>query len=438
MPQDQLNFNSEGTESNGNQQEINQFNSFPLYPSVPSLSFFPISNFPQQIHPPNDSLGLFNDSPGVNSVTESNTSLQLNFSQNLNVEKGKNPFLHNDPQDQKLREIETEDVQTAADPFDVSEKYTFQSQFDLNGMKSYSQPLATSSFPELTNNQSYPYMFDYSVMNNEGVFNYPNIPQNPYPPWFSNQSIQNQMGDSISPSLSPNPFEIHENHLHRNPSQLKTTELNDVTTHINNNNHFSRSNENEGEELNDPSNRFYIEDEPIPIQRKSYKGENRCLLPNPMVVRFNHGDSSDESVEGIVSVFLVDKNGVELPEKQKEMYIVRKEKGTIKDMTIPLKNGKAKLSLKLNTISDGQSWRLMFKIEYKLIKLGKIQECIEKVVSKQFVVHSKTKNDNRGQSRGKKRETVVQDAGETEEEFAHINTKVRTRSMSKKENDDPS
>lgn len=63
------------------------------------------------------------------------------------------------------------------------------------------------------------------------------------------------------------------------------------------------------------SNRFSLHQEPNEIQRKSYKNENRCLLPNPLVVCLKDRDSRrlPRIIEGNASVKLVSSEGTELP-----------------------------------------------------------------------------------------------------------------------------
>eukprot|EP01118_Nematostelium_gracile_P018867 TRINITY_DN8537_c0_g1_i1.p1 TRINITY_DN8537_c0_g1~~TRINITY_DN8537_c0_g1_i1.p1 ORF type:complete len:283 (+),score=41.45 TRINITY_DN8537_c0_g1_i1:121-969(+) len=71
------------------------------------------------------------------------------------------------------------------------------------------------------------------------------------------------------------------------------------------------------------TNRFILVQQPNEIQRKSYKKENRCLLPNPLIIcvkESGNGKKLPQILDGVVSLKLVNNDGSELPpHKQKRI-----------------------------------------------------------------------------------------------------------------------
>jgi len=133
---------------------------------------------------------------------------------------------------------------------------------------------------------------------------------------------------------------------------------------------------------------FMLLEQPNEVQRKSYKNENRCLLPNPLTIcqkEFLPEDKRGQvPVDGSVTVSLVDQDGEELgPNKAHMLDSI--ERST----TQPLdENLSAQFSLKIMETSEGNMVRLLFTVRYRLKSLG---QCEEKILSRPFVVYSNRK-----------------------------------------------
>jgi len=131
-----------------------------------------------------------------------------------------------------------------------------------------------------------------------------------------------------------------------------------------------------------------ILEQPNEIQRKSYKNENRCLLPNPITIcqkEFIPDDKRGQlPMDGTVTVSLVDQDGEDLPTTKANM-LDSIERST----TQPLdENFTAQFSLKVLETSEGNMVRLLFTVNYRLKNLG---QCQEKILSRPFVVYSNRK-----------------------------------------------
>jgi len=133
---------------------------------------------------------------------------------------------------------------------------------------------------------------------------------------------------------------------------------------------------------------FMILEQPNEIQRKSYKNENRCLLPNPITIcqkEFLPEDKRGQvPVEGSVTVSLVDQDGEDLPTNKVNM-LDSIERSTNQPLD---ENLTAQFSLKVLETSEGNTVRLMFMVNYRLKNLG---QCQEKILSRPFVVYSNRK-----------------------------------------------
>jgi len=133
---------------------------------------------------------------------------------------------------------------------------------------------------------------------------------------------------------------------------------------------------------------FMLLEQPNEVQRKSYKNENRCLLPNPLTIcqkEFLPEDKRGQvPMEGTCSVTLVDQDGEDLPPTKAHM-LDSIERST----TQPLdENLTAQFSLKIMETSEGNMVRLLFTVRYRLKNLG---QCEEKILSRPFVVYSNRK-----------------------------------------------
>eukprot|EP00027_Filamoeba_sp_ATCC50430_P004686 CAMPEP_0168564424 /NCGR_PEP_ID=MMETSP0413-20121227/13242_1 /TAXON_ID=136452 /ORGANISM="Filamoeba nolandi, Strain NC-AS-23-1" /LENGTH=354 /DNA_ID=CAMNT_0008596103 /DNA_START=304 /DNA_END=1368 /DNA_ORIENTATION=+ len=167
----------------------------------------------------------------------------------------------------------------------------------------------------------------------------------------------------------------------------------------------SNNNNNARTTVNSPTSRFVLVEEPNQIQRKSYKNENRCLLPNPITIcprelKFGADlvgkpnsspfPKAKKIVEGTVSVKLVDRDGNELPENK--AHILESIEGGLIQLLDD--NGSANFSLKVLDTSEGDWWRLVFLISYR--EEGNSSFICEKIYSRQFIVNSNKKKHANG------------------------------------------
>lgn len=147
-------------------------------------------------------------------------------------------------------------------------------------------------------------------------------------------------------------------------------------------------------------NFFTLLEQPNETQRKSYKNENRCLLPNPLTIcpREYPGDEQKRAqiIDGTVSVQLVDQDGSELPASKASIL-----DSVEKSLTQPLDdNLSAQFSLKVTETSERNPWRLvaflcmtefcrlLFTVNYRVKNLGTVEE---KILSRPFIVASNIK-----------------------------------------------
>lgn len=135
--------------------------------------------------------------------------------------------------------------------------------------------------------------------------------------------------------------------------------------------------------------RFTLLEDLYPIQRKSYKKENRCLLPNPITIALKEakdGEDLPPVLDGTVTVKLVDRDGRDLP-PQKGHVLQSIEGGLVHALN---KKKRARFSLKVLETSEGNLFRLMFSVSYR-IKGGGNHEDI--IFSDAFSVKSKKKKE---------------------------------------------
>ncbi|KAH3761020.1 hypothetical protein Pelo_7181 [Pelomyxa schiedti] len=104
--------------------------------------------------------------------------------------------------------------------------------------------------------------------------------------------------------------------------------------------------------------RFRIIQEPYDIQRKSYKNENRYILPNPIIVAW--AGSTEDTVTGTVEVYLATETGEEMsPEWQEILDTPAKCKPLDEDK-------RASFALRMLATSGDLKFRLLFKVKYNL------------------------------------------------------------------------
>jgi len=140
------------------------------------------------------------------------------------------------------------------------------------------------------------------------------------------------------------------------------------------------------------TNRFILIEQPNDIQRKSYKKENRCLLPNPLIICMKEltEDQKKEPpivLDGVVSLKLVNNDGSELP-PHKSNALESIEGG----LTHPLGDDYTTcFSVKVLQTSEGNLFRLIFNVSYRLKGQGRMEE---QIISRPFAVYSNKHNRN--------------------------------------------
>ncbi len=128
---------------------------------------------------------------------------------------------------------------------------------------------------------------------------------------------------------------------------------------------------------------FKLLEQPHEKQRKSYKNENRYLLPNPLVITFVR--SNAEKVQGTASVRLAHENGSILDESKTEILEGIRTKNLDSDK-------KCQFSLKILSTSEGSKFSLCFDIKYSI----GTQYYEETVYSRPFKVTSNKKKSYGG------------------------------------------
>eukprot|EP01117_Protostelium_nocturnum_P018158 TRINITY_DN752_c0_g1_i1.p1 TRINITY_DN752_c0_g1~~TRINITY_DN752_c0_g1_i1.p1 ORF type:complete len:487 (-),score=193.92 TRINITY_DN752_c0_g1_i1:196-1656(-) len=226
-------------------------------------------------------------------------------------------------------------------------------------------------------------------------------PSSPFPPAArpdnqqqQQQQTQHQQKNSAAPSSAP---QMHTESIsrkekrHSKPSSRDQPREGEEIHYVLEENRMRSSSLSKG-------SRFRLLEEPDEMQRKSYKKENRCLHPNPLVIckRDAKGDTQ-KLADGFVTVKLVDENGADLP-TNKSACLESIDGG----LTHPLdEDSSTVFSLKILQTSQGQLFRLLFTVSYR----GKGQPNVEeKIYSEPFGVYS---NKYDRDSRRKRLKTFV-------------------------------
>jgi len=107
------------------------------------------------------------------------------------------------------------------------------------------------------------------------------------------------------------------------------------------------------------STRFYIVHQPNERQRKSYKNEQRFILPSPLMValREQSDGMSEPLIEGVVEVKLTDENGDIIEDQSVLEGCKVKRLGALEC--------KASFQLKIVDVYEGTKFRLQFLLEYR-------------------------------------------------------------------------
>jgi len=141
--------------------------------------------------------------------------------------------------------------------------------------------------------------------------------------------------------------------------------------------------------------RFVLLEQPNVRQRKSYKNENRYVLPNPLTICAREeapGEKLPRIIEGEATVSLVNAEGQDLP-PTKQNLLESPEGGLTQTLD---SNLSAHFSLKVLDTSEGTMFRLLFTINFTLDGVG---PCEEKILSRPFQVYSNRKKNVKGQEK---------------------------------------
>lgn len=136
-------------------------------------------------------------------------------------------------------------------------------------------------------------------------------------------------------------------------------------------------------EKEEPTHYFELLYQPNEKQRKSYKNENRYILPNPLTVVLNkHMKEKKVKIDkGSVTVSLLYDTGEELEENREHILDGIKTRSLDKEK-------KAQFHLKVVETSDRNRFRLQFVVRFFVNKV----EHVEKIVSHCFRVTSNKKS----------------------------------------------
>jgi len=128
-------------------------------------------------------------------------------------------------------------------------------------------------------------------------------------------------------------------------------------------------------------NFFELLHQPNEKQRKSYRKENRCLLPNPITI--SQREKTPKVDRGTVSVRIVYENREELEESKQKIL----DGDLVKNFDA---ENKAQFALKILETSESRKFRLLFSI--KFVSNGNLME--EVILSHPFSVTSNKKKLN--------------------------------------------
>jgi len=136
--------------------------------------------------------------------------------------------------------------------------------------------------------------------------------------------------------------------------------------------------------------RFALVEQPSTRQRKSYKNENRYIVPNPLSVAAKSVPFDYPNIlRGMVTAKLVDEDG----------NLISSDKGNILESVdgslsqlFCAPSLSADFSLKVLQTSQGTMYRLLFIVSYVTESFG---NCEEKIYSRPFMVHSNRRKNSK-------------------------------------------
>jgi len=127
---------------------------------------------------------------------------------------------------------------------------------------------------------------------------------------------------------------------------------------------------------------FVLLEQPSTRQRKSVvKNEVRYLTPNPLIIKPRDpqvGQRQPPISDGTVTVSLLNKNSVELADSTFDTSDKVKSKPLDEELS-------AKFSIKINDVSEGNTFKLQFTVNYNVEGYG---SCEEKILSHGFTMYN--------------------------------------------------
>jgi len=135
--------------------------------------------------------------------------------------------------------------------------------------------------------------------------------------------------------------------------------------------------------------RFFLAEQPYKSQRKSYKNENRYLLPHPLIIQAREESPEDrlhKIRDGKVCVSLLDTDGKKLPD------LLMSPDGSLTQQ-LEVATLTAVFSLKVLDTSDATMFKLLFVVSYNIENGGQVEE---KIISQPFEVLSNRKKNIKG------------------------------------------
>lgn len=155
----------------------------------------------------------------------------------------------------------------------------------------------------------------------------------------------------LNSTTTPPLFSVPQSSTHMQNTQSRSTDDPLHHTDISNNTNTNADSSSE--------NMFKLSAQPYERQRKSYKSENRYVLPNPLLIVPSNAAHIPSDLSGTATVALADEKGEAFPDQQQEQLL----QGT-KIQPLALHSKMAEFTLKIMTISEGK-FRLKFTVDYK-------------------------------------------------------------------------
>jgi len=309
------------------------------------------------------------------------------------------PLLHWNPSPQNLEKQQQHEIQTSS--IIVASSRGMSSPLSPRVNKGFSLPpfsslLSESNSSSISSSSSISLSLSSSLaISSQSLNSSPSPPSSVISSQSSSLSSSSLLQWSSTPSLSPTVSILSSNRSSIDtpsftPSSVPTSPICLSESHldfkhssgIGGNNILPISISSPSVEINPLLQTFRLLIQPSEIQRKSYKNENRFLLPNPIIV--GPVNPNFPRVDGIVIVKLVDDSQTEIqPENSNEPVL---EGLLAKRLDASNQTG---FSLKCPITSKGRNFHLMFTVNYK-VRID-TPEITETILSVPFKVTSNKK-----------------------------------------------